>query len=57
MLDFFLADAQATEHLAQALARSMPERAVVYLHGQLGAGKSTLARALLRELGVTEDEL
>jgi len=53
ILDFFLADAQATERLAQALARSMPEQAVVHLHGQLGAGKSTLARALLRELGVT----
>jgi tRNA threonylcarbamoyladenosine biosynthesis protein TsaE len=52
-LDFFLADAQATERLAQVLARSMPGHAVVYLHGQLGAGKSTLARALLRELGVT----
>jgi tRNA threonylcarbamoyladenosine biosynthesis protein TsaE len=52
-LDFFLADARATEEFAQAIARSMPERAVIFLHGQLGAGKTTLARALLRELGVS----
>lgn len=50
--EFFLADPADTEALAEALARSMPERAVIHLHGQLGAGKSTLARAMLRALGV-----
>ena len=50
--DVFLADADATETLAQALARSAPPRAVVWLQGDLGAGKSTLARAWLRALGV-----
>lgn len=50
--EFFLPDAASTETLAEALARSMPERAVIHLHGQLGAGKSTLARAMLRALGV-----
>ena len=49
----FLEDADATEALGGRLARSLPARAVVYLHGDLGAGKSTLARALLRALGVT----
>ena len=49
----FLEDANATEALGGRLARSLPARAVVYLHGDLGAGKSTLARALLRALGVT----
>lgn len=48
-----LQDAGATDALGAALARTRPARAVVYLRGDLGAGKSTLARALLRELGVT----
>ncbi|KAF1688133.1 tRNA (adenosine(37)-N6)-threonylcarbamoyltransferase complex ATPase subunit type 1 TsaE [Pseudoxanthomonas broegbernensis] len=47
-----LADADATEALGRALAAMRPQPAVVHLHGDLGAGKSTLARALLRELGV-----
>src|SRR5690606_20947804 len=38
--------------LGQRLARTAPHGAVVYLHGELGAGKSTLARAWLRALGV-----
>lgn len=52
-----LADAAATEQLGAALARSAPWSApqalVVHLHGELGAGKTTLVRGLLRELGVT----
>ncbi|WP_256646767.1 tRNA (adenosine(37)-N6)-threonylcarbamoyltransferase complex ATPase subunit type 1 TsaE [Thermomonas paludicola] len=53
MSEFLLPDAEATDSLGARLAQSLPERAVVYLHGDLGAGKSTLARALLRALGVT----
>lgn len=52
-LSAHLVDAQATETLGQALAVVRPIRAMVQLHGDLGAGKSTLARALLRALGVT----
>lgn len=48
-----LSDAEATERLGARLAERLPARAVAYLHGDLGAGKSTLARALLRALGVT----
>ena len=47
-----LPDAEATERLGACLAEYLPPRAVAYLHGDLGAGKSTLARALLRALGV-----
>lgn len=53
MSDFLLPDAAATEALGARLAQTLHERAVIQLHGDLGAGKSTLARALLRALGVT----
>jgi len=48
-----LADADATTALGAALAAALPERAVLHLSGELGAGKTTLARGLLRALGVT----
>jgi len=50
-----LPDNRATEVLGAALARSLPDLnagAVVYLQGDLGAGKTTCARSLLRTLGV-----
>jgi tRNA threonylcarbamoyladenosine biosynthesis protein TsaE len=53
MMQLQLRDPDATAALGQALAATQVMPAVVYLHGDLGAGKSTLARAWLRALGVT----
>lgn len=52
MITFFLAQSDDTDLLGQWLAATRPAHAVVQLQGDLGAGKSTLARALLRALGV-----
>jgi len=44
----------ATIALAQSLAPALLDGGVVYLRGELGAGKTTLARALLQAMGVGE---
>jgi len=53
-----LADAAQTQHLGAALARACawpaPEARLLFLSGELGAGKTTLAAALLDALGVPE---
>lgn len=49
----YLADADATDHLGRALAAELAAPLVIYLQGDLGAGKTTLVRGLLRGLGVT----
>ena len=53
---FRCADPAATEALGAALATALrgdPDRAlVVFLHGPLGSGKTTLVRGWLRALGV-----
>lgn len=52
MVRGFLPDIAASQSLGERLADSMPPAAVVFLRGELGAGKSSIARAMLRRLGV-----
>lgn len=46
-----LADADATERLGSALGRALLRPCSIWLEGDLGAGKTTLTRGLLRGLG------
>lgn len=50
-LSFHLADENATIALAQRLAARLKPGMVIYLHGDLGAGKTTLVRGMLNALG------
>jgi len=46
-----LEDESATQALGAALARALVPGLVIYLHGDLGAGKTALTRALLHAAG------
>ncbi len=50
-----LAGLEATEALGARIAASLKVGDAVALQGDLGAGKTTLARAILQALGVTEE--
>ncbi|HZS68342.1 MAG TPA: tRNA (adenosine(37)-N6)-threonylcarbamoyltransferase complex ATPase subunit type 1 TsaE [Burkholderiales bacterium] len=52
-IDLKLPDAEATGRLGAALAAGMVPGRVLYLSGELGSGKTTLVRGLLRALNVT----
>jgi len=47
----YLPDEDATRALGGALARALQPGLVIYLHGDLGAGKTALTRALLHAAG------
>ena len=49
-----LRDEAATAALGAAIARGLKTGDAVLLEGELGSGKTTLARAILRALGVAE---
>ena len=49
---FILNDLSATAALAQQIAGVLAANFVITLQGNLGAGKTTLTRAVLRQLGV-----
>lgn len=56
MADFFsidLADTDATEALGACLAETLRPGLTLFLEGDLGAGKTTLVRGMLRALGHT----
>ncbi len=50
-VQFASADEAQTEALGARLAAVLPRAIMLYLHGPLGAGKTTLVRGLLRGLG------
>lgn len=52
-VDLFLPDETATQSVGEKLAKCLAKGAIVYLSGPLGAGKTTLTRALLKAIGVS----
>ncbi len=51
MLERYVEGEVAMEAFGAALARACPEGAWIFLNGELGAGKTTLVRGMLRGLG------
>ena len=51
MITTYLADEEATLALGAAIARHLEPGLIVYLEGDLGAGKTTLVRGVVRALG------
>jgi tRNA threonylcarbamoyladenosine biosynthesis protein TsaE len=56
IVDRYLPDEAATAELARQMAQALPfpkrdEPLIVYLEGELGTGKTSLARGMLRALG------
>lgn len=51
MIQITLNTPEDTEALGAALSQALPEKCLVFLYGELGAGKTTLMRGLLRALG------
>lgn len=49
----FLPNEMATQALGSTLAPFLQSPLILYLSGELGAGKTTLVRAMLRQLGIT----
>ncbi len=50
-VDFFINDESAMMHFGAALSESCKGGEIIFLHGELGAGKTTLVRGFMRKLG------
>ncbi len=50
-IEIDLLDQSATDELGSSLAKELISGCTIYLHGELGVGKTTLVRALLNALG------
>lgn len=49
--EIYLSNEAATLDLGAQIAQQLPTGGIIKLHGDLGVGKTTLVRGLLRELG------
>ena len=56
MKSFETGSEEETVELGRRIAATLPKRAVVLLIGNLGAGKTTLAKGIISGLGVAEPE-
>jgi tRNA threonylcarbamoyladenosine biosynthesis protein TsaE len=50
-MERYLESVEATEQFGAALWRVLPAKCLVFLHGDLGAGKTTLVRGFLQAAG------
>nr|VFJ86299.1 MAG: tRNA threonylcarbamoyladenosine biosynthesis protein TsaE [Candidatus Kentron sp. LFY]VFJ89400.1 MAG: tRNA threonylcarbamoyladenosine biosynthesis protein TsaE [Candidatus Kentron sp. LFY]VFK13013.1 MAG: tRNA threonylcarbamoyladenosine biosynthesis protein TsaE [Candidatus Kentron sp. LFY] len=50
----FSSNADSMEKLGKEIAQDMRKGGIIYLQGELGAGKTTLARGIARAFGITE---
>jgi tRNA threonylcarbamoyladenosine biosynthesis protein TsaE len=51
VMPIYLNDTEATEQFGASLYKILPAKCVVFLQGDLGAGKTTLVRGFLRAAG------
>lgn len=49
----YLKDTEATEQFGANLYKELPSKCLIFLQGELGAGKTTLVRGFLRAAGYT----
>ena len=50
-VSLFLVDDSATQRLGRVLAETRPDSAIIYLRGDLGAGKTTFSRGFVQACG------